>query len=101
MKRKILFVHETFGRMAGAEQNILVTAPHLAAEFELECLYWNRSGKDEASFEKLCPVHHAVDFEGPPDDTRERSRFRNARQGKRQQAPALRVQMRRVHGEYL
>ena len=72
MKRKILFVHETFGRMAGAEQNILVTAPHLAAEFELECLYWNRSGKDEASFEKLFPVHHAVDFEGPPDETRER-----------------------------
>ena len=46
MRKKILFVHETFGRMAGAEQNILVTAPHLAEAFDLECLYRNRSGKD-------------------------------------------------------
>jgi glycosyltransferase involved in cell wall biosynthesis len=70
--KKILFVHETFGRLAGAEQNILVTAPHLANEFALECLYWNRSGRDEASFEKLFPVSYQVSFDGPPDATRAR-----------------------------
>ena len=72
MRKKILFVHETFGRMAGAEQNILVTAPHLAEAFDLECLYRNRSGKDEAAFERLFPVSHAVAFDGPPAETKER-----------------------------
>ncbi|MBM4164235.1 MAG: glycosyltransferase family 4 protein [Lentisphaerae bacterium] len=70
--KKILFVHETFGRLAGAEQNILVTAPHLAKTFRLECLYWNRSGKDEAAFEALFPVSHPVAFDGQPDETRNR-----------------------------
>ncbi len=70
--KKILFVHETFGRWAGAEQNILVTAPHLAKAFALECLYWNRSGKDEAAFESLFPVNHQVAFDGPPAVTRDR-----------------------------
>jgi glycosyltransferase involved in cell wall biosynthesis len=70
MKKKILFVHETFGRLAGAEQNILVTAPHLAETFDLECLYWTRSGKDEAAFEKLFPVTYPVAFAGPPDEVR-------------------------------
>ena len=70
--KKILFVHETFGRLAGAEQNILVTAPRLAEDFTLECLYWNRSGRDEASFEKLFPVNYQVDFEGGADATRAR-----------------------------
>jgi glycosyltransferase involved in cell wall biosynthesis len=72
MKRKILFVHETFGRLAGAEQNILVTAPHLAEAFDLECLYWNRSGKGEQAFDQLFPVNYAVAFDGPPAETRER-----------------------------
>lgn len=72
MKQKILFVHETFGRLAGAEQNIQVTAPRLAESFDLEYLYWNRSGKDEASFERLFPTHHAVAFDGPPAETREK-----------------------------
>ena len=72
MRKKILFVHETFGRMAGAEQNILVTAPHLAEAFDLECLYRDRSGKDEASFEKLFPVSHAVAFDGPPAEAKAR-----------------------------
>lgn len=72
MRKKILFVHETFGRMAGAEQNILVTAPHLAEAFDLECLYWGRSGKDEAAFERLFPVSHAVAFDGPPAETKAR-----------------------------
>ena len=72
MRNKILFVHETFGRMAGAEQNILVTAPYLAESFDLECLYWKRSGKDEATFENLFPVNYAVDFEGEADTTREK-----------------------------
>jgi len=44
---KILFVHETFGRLAGAEQNILVTAPHLREDFELCGLFSKGSGKDE------------------------------------------------------
>ncbi len=69
MKKKILFVHETFGRLAGAEQNILVTAPHLKDTFDLECLYSNRSGKDEAAFEAIFPVNYAVAFDGPPDET--------------------------------
>jgi glycosyltransferase involved in cell wall biosynthesis len=72
MKRRILFVHETFGRLAGAEQNILVTAPRLAEAFDLECLYWTRSGKDEAAFEKVFPVNYRVAFDGPPATTRER-----------------------------
>ncbi len=72
MERKILFVHETFGRLAGAEQNILVTAPRLAEAFDLECLYWTRSGKDEAAFEKVFPVNYQVAFDGPPAATRER-----------------------------
>ncbi len=64
--KKILLVHETFGRLAGAEQNILVTAPRLREEFALACLTWKRSGKDEASFESLFPEAVSVDFDGPP-----------------------------------
>jgi len=51
--KKLLLVHETFGRLAGAEQNIMVTAPRLREEFVLSCLYWKRSGRDEAAFEAL------------------------------------------------
>ncbi len=63
--KKILLVHETFGRLAGAEQNILVTAPRLREDFALACLYWNRSGRDEAAFEAVFPEAVAVDFGGP------------------------------------
>jgi len=63
--KKILLVHETFGRLAGAEQNILVTAPRLREDFALACLYWKRSGKDEAAFEALFPETVSVDFGGP------------------------------------
>ncbi len=63
--KKILLVHETFGRLAGAEQNILVTAPRLREEFALACLYWKRSGRDEAAFQALFPEAIAVDFAGP------------------------------------
>lgn len=70
---KILFVHETYGRLAGAEQNILVTAPRLAATFDLACLYWKRSGRDEAAFDALFPRSHAVDFAAPDDAAAERA----------------------------
>ena len=69
--KKILLVHETFGRLAGAEQNILVTAPHLREAFGLACLYWKRSGRDEASFEALFPEVAQVDFDGPADAVRQ------------------------------
>lgn len=68
--KRILFVHETFGRMAGAEQNIAVTAPRLAEEFELSGLFWKRSGRDEAAFESFFPRHSFVPFDGPPDEVR-------------------------------
>ena len=67
---KILFVHETFGRLAGAEQNILVTAPHLREDFELCGLFSKGSGKDEAVFAELFPRHTLLDFDGPPDQVR-------------------------------
>ncbi len=70
---KILLVHETYGRLAGAEQNILVTAPHLAATFDLACLYWKRSGRDEAAFDALFPRSHAVDFAAPDAAMAERA----------------------------
>jgi glycosyltransferase involved in cell wall biosynthesis len=63
--KKILLVHETFGRLAGAEQNILVTAPRLREDFALAILYGRRSGRDEAAFEALFPEALAVDFGGP------------------------------------
>jgi glycosyltransferase involved in cell wall biosynthesis len=68
--RKILLVHETFGRLAGAEQNILVTAPRLREEFALACLYWRRSGRDEPAFEALFPESVSVDFGGPAAEVR-------------------------------
>ncbi|MEI6809223.1 MAG: glycosyltransferase family 4 protein [bacterium] len=63
--KKILLVHETFGRLAGAEQNILVTAPYLREDFALACIYWKRSGRDEEAFAALFPEAVAVDFGGP------------------------------------
>ena len=69
--KKILVVHETFGRLAGAEQNILVTVPLLRKDFETACLYWRRSGRDEAAFEALFPVSFQVDFDGPTDEVRQ------------------------------
>jgi glycosyltransferase involved in cell wall biosynthesis len=69
--KKILVVHETFGRLAGAEQNILVTVPFLRAEFEMSCLYWQRSGRDEATFEALFPTSFQVDFAGEPEAVRQ------------------------------
>ena len=66
----LLFVHETYGRLAGAEQNILVTAPRLREAFDLAGLFWKRSGRDEASFDALFPRSEFVDFEGPPAPTR-------------------------------
>ena len=64
--KKILFVHETFGRMAGAEQNILVTAPHLREEFRLAGLFWKHSGKGEDVFGSLFESARFVDFDGEP-----------------------------------
>jgi hypothetical protein len=68
--KKILVVHETFGRLAGAEQNILVTVPFLRDAFEMACLYWQRSGRDEAAFEALFPESFQVDFDGEPESVR-------------------------------
>ncbi|MFA5204276.1 MAG: glycosyltransferase family 4 protein [Lentisphaeria bacterium] len=70
---KLLFVHEMFGRLAGAEQNILVTAPHLAEAFDLAFLHWKRSGRDEAAFAALFPTPHAVDFASPDEAGVERA----------------------------
>lgn len=64
--KKILLVHETYGRMAGAEQNIMVTVPHLRDRFRLAGLFWKRSGRDEEGFGKLFETSHFVDFEGEP-----------------------------------
>ena len=69
--KKILLVHETFGRLAGAEQNILVTVPSLRNDFEVACLYGQRSGKDEAAFEALFPASFQVDFNGEPETVRQ------------------------------
>ncbi|HAS83699.1 MAG TPA: glycosyltransferase family 1 protein [Verrucomicrobia bacterium] len=74
MKKRILFVHETFGRMAGAEQNIQVTAPHLKQTFDLAFMYWNRSGKAESDFEAIFPDSFQVPFDGPPAETSRRVR---------------------------
>jgi len=63
--KKILFVHETFGRMAGAEQNIMVTAPYLRESFRLAGLFWKRSGRDEETFGKLFESARFVEFDGP------------------------------------
>jgi glycosyltransferase involved in cell wall biosynthesis len=60
--KRILFVHEVYGRLAGAEQNIIVTAPHLAKTFDLAFLYDSRSGKDEAAFAAVFPRSHQVPF---------------------------------------
>ncbi len=68
--KKILFVHETFGRMAGAEQNIMVTAPHLRETFRLSGLFWKRSGKDEDVFGKLFDSARFVEFDGDPATVR-------------------------------
>lgn len=68
--KKVVVVHETFGRLAGAEQNILVTVPHLRSSFETACLYWQRSGRDEAAFEALFPTSVQIDFNGEPNHTR-------------------------------
>lgn len=68
--KTILFVHETYGRFAGAEQNILVTAPRLRESFDLAGLFWKRSGRDEASFDALFPRTAFVDFDGDPAATR-------------------------------
>ncbi len=64
--KKILFVHETFGRMAGAEQNIMVTAPTLRERFRLSGLFWKRSGKDEETFGNLFESSRFVEFDGDP-----------------------------------
>ena len=61
--KRILFVHEVYGRLAGAEQNIIVTAPHLAEAFELAFLYDRRSGKDEAAFDAVFARAHRVPFD--------------------------------------
>ena len=68
--KRILFVHECYGRLAGAEQNILVTAPRLAGEFELSILYWRRSGRDEAAFDALFKRSFPVPFDGPAAEVR-------------------------------
>ncbi|MDD8046495.1 MAG: glycosyltransferase family 4 protein [Verrucomicrobiota bacterium] len=67
VKRRMLWVHETMGRMAGAEQNILVTAPHLAGRFEHGLLYWRTSGRDEELFCELFPDRRQVEFDAPDD----------------------------------
>ena len=35
----LLLVHERYGKMAGAEQNIFVTLPHIAKHFDVSYLY--------------------------------------------------------------
>lgn len=69
-KKKILFIHEKFGRMAGAEQHIVVTAPFLREEFDLSILYWTRSGKDEDLFEQNFSQSFQLDFDAPEDQIR-------------------------------
>ncbi len=62
-KKRILFIHERFGRMAGAEQHIVVTAPYLKKSFNLFILYWMRSGKDEDLFEQVFDRSYQLNFD--------------------------------------
>lgn len=67
MKKKILFIHEKFGRMAGAEQHIIVAAPHLKEVFDLYMLYWTRTGKDENLIGQWFEKTFQTDFDAPED----------------------------------
>ena len=73
MTARLLFVHETYGRLAGAEQNILVTAPRLAQTFDLAFLHWQRSGRDEADFDTLFRRRYQVPFDQSDNAVRERT----------------------------
>lgn len=69
-KKKILFIHEKFGRMAGAEQHIIVAAPFLCDAFELNLLYWTRTGKDEELVARWFDNTIQMNFDGPDDEVR-------------------------------
>ncbi len=48
--------------MAGAEQHIVVTAPHLQEAFNLSIVYWTRTGKDETTFDRCFDHKYQLDF---------------------------------------
>ncbi|MEI8139623.1 MAG: glycosyltransferase family 4 protein [bacterium] len=56
--------------MAGAEQNIMVTAPYLREGFRLSGLFSKRSGRDEDAFGKMFESVQFVDFDGAAEVVR-------------------------------
>lgn len=52
-RKKILFIHERYGRYSGAEQHIFVIAPQLATSYDLAFLYEQTTGKDEDLFDSF------------------------------------------------
>ncbi len=63
-KKKILLIHEKFGRYGGAEQNICATTPWLSKSFDIDIAYWHKTSKDTDSFGKPFHSSYQIDFEG-------------------------------------
>ncbi len=66
----MLYLHEKLGRMAGAEQHIVVTAPFLKEAFDLYMAYWTRSGKDEELVEQWFSGTYQLNFDAPEETIR-------------------------------
>lgn len=73
-RSRILIIHEKYGRFGGAEQHLIVTAPALKAFFDLDFLYWQRTGKDEALMDQLFARNFALNFSDEPDRLRQAAR---------------------------
>ena len=61
-RSKVLIIHEKYGRFAGAEQHLIATAPALNKTFDLDFLYWQRTGKDEELMDHLFNRTFPLDF---------------------------------------
>lgn len=69
-KKKILFIHEKLGRLAGAEQHIIVTAPYLKQAFDMSLLYCSGTGKDEEYVANLFDHTYQMNFYETPEEAR-------------------------------
>ncbi len=59
---RVLIIHEKYGRLGGAEQHLLTIAPVLKKSFDLDFLYWQRTGVDEAFMDQLFERSFCLDF---------------------------------------
>jgi glycosyltransferase involved in cell wall biosynthesis len=69
---KILYVHECFGSLAGAEANAQITASELGAcNHEIGLLHGPATGKGQAAWEKTFPARFALDARDPAGSARQ------------------------------